>query len=263
MKTHLLSLVFLACNASTFACSIWCSLPAKIDDKTYIGEGIVIGHSGDYTGKDIHGGFGIIQVEVTRLEHPAVRVDTLFLSPFGLSATCATLGTPAVHLRSRYPIDTRMSFIGTRSDLFQDSILHLAVHTCHAIFHGWMSERSRYDYQMQRTSPAPEERANEILDRLSENEDLMWDRRNHRELHNFIGNTLQDIFVAQKYQVYLDILEINRTRSKKVKYYLLQQLIWSSYADEAFLKDQPISKKKRNLLMEENRRIEERWERRF
>ncbi len=246
-------------KAYCFSCSVVCDVPATLDNRYYIGEGIIVGYSGNYTIGGIEGEFGLMKIAITNLRYPKLKTDTIFISLFSLGSLCETIGTPVEYLKSQYQLNSHISFVAHKSVIFRDSIAHISVGVCGNIFVGNMSERERFDYKTARTIPPLSERIEDQLDLEYETEDWLGDI-DLREVHRILKNIVSRMTVPEHYQVYLDLIEINSTKSKELRYYLLRRLIWSRYIlNEDFITKQPISKRHKSDLIKEHKLINEKW----
>ena len=243
-------------------CSVYCKIPTIIDNNYFIGEGLVVGYTGDYTREDIVGEFGLLKIAVIKLQHPTLKVDTIFLSEFGLGASCQTLGTSVAQLKKTYTLNSTITFIGHKSTIFKDSIIHISIEVCDYVYAYGMGNRARYDYQNKRTAPSLDKIVWDQLDNISEKNKWLWGY-DIENVHRLVKHILQGLIVPEEYQVYLDILELNRAKSKEVKYYILQRLIWSNYIDINFIKEQAISKKQKAELLKEYDFISTNWPQRY
>ncbi len=237
------------------ACSVFCDFPTKLDNKTFVGEGAVIGYSGNYTHKDIEGEYGIIKVVVTKLYHPNIKVDTIFISEFGLGSGCEILGYSIDLLKRKYWLHETISFIGKKTGYFKDSILHIAAGTCEDIYLGSMETRLRYDYKTLRESSTLNVMLDHNLYLMSPDiyiKNEKWDWKELEKITDVSQKLAKTLIVPELFQIYLDIIEINNTKSKDVRFYILKRMVWSRYIiNKEFYTKQNISRKQKEELLKD------------
>jgi hypothetical protein len=263
LKILILFVILTIFHSSSNGCSVSCDLPVVLDDNLYIGVGVVVGYSGNYYQKDIEGGYGLLKVAISKLYNPNTDVDTINVSIFGLGSLCETIGNSVEYLQESYSLNQSISFIGNKSMLFADSIIHITIGPCGYIFLGDMQDRIGYDYESLRKSPSLDERMDNNLDLmedelLSKNES--WGGRELVKITDVSQKLIKYLIVPEIFQIYLDIVAINQAESKELRYYILKRLIWSRYIrDEKFISKQKITKKQKTDLLKEQTFINEKW----
>ena len=244
-------------------CSVYCSFPVVLDDNIYIGEGVVVGYSGDFTHKDIEGGYGLLKIAISELYNPRVKHDTIYVSIFGLGAGCQTIGTPVENLKESYALNQSISFIGNKSKLFRDSLVHISIGSCGHIFIGRMQDQMRYDYESLRKSPWLDERIENNLEMMEDellSKNDRWGGHELVKIAEVAQKVIREVIVPEIFQIYLDIVAINQAKSKELRYAILKRMIWSKYLmDVEFISKQRITKKQKSDLLKEYTFINEKY----
>jgi len=242
-----------------YCCSIICDLPSKLDKNTFIGEGRIIGYKGNYSHSDVSGGYGLVEIAITKMLYPDKIISKLYISQFGLGSSCEQIGYSKETLMELYPLDKIVSFVGKKMNFLGDSILQIGICECCPVVLGSMDDRLDFDYESQRKEVTLQEQLLEEFQLIigfthwELREDMLKASRTAREIAN-------KIYIPEKLQVYIDLVEINQSKTKEGRFYILRQLIWSSYLnDPKFIEKQRISRRQKSILLEEFARIKENW----
>ena len=122
-----------------------------------------------------------------------------------------------------------------------------------------MNNRLDFDYESQRKEV-------NLRQALLEEFEFMigfthWEKREDRLAASRAAKKMANaIYVPEKWQVYLDLIELKRSKTKEGRFYILRQLVWSSYLhDPKFIQKQRITRKQKSILLEEHALINKNW----
>lgn len=240
------------------SCSVICSIPNKLDKNTFIGEGRIIAYKGNYSHPDVKGEIGLLEVAITTLLYPSSKPTKLYISHFFTGNLCEQVGYSEEDLRSLFPLNEIISFVGEKMNILGDSILHIGICDCCPVLLGSMENRISYDYKNQRRLPKG---YNELLEQFQEAFDGMVreDRKEVIDAQQSVKKTSTELYIPEHMQIYLDMVELTQARTRELRFYILRRLIWSSFMDLGFIGQQRISAKQKSILSKEIVYINEKW----
>ena len=86
-----------------------------------------MGYRGNYSHPDVSGEYGLVEIEITKMLYPDKVIRKLYISEFGLGASCEQLGYSKETLMDLFPMNQVVSFVGNKLDFFGDSILQIGI----------------------------------------------------------------------------------------------------------------------------------------